>query len=89
MTWVTKTSMPQIGVVCRLQTMVISRGTVQGRPQRVEVTGGITSEKNRLGAQVLDRETTGIKFNRDIIVARESPNRNQIFDQMRRNEDVV
>ena len=34
------------------------------RPKRVEVAGAITAEEHRLGLQVLNRETEGIKFNR-------------------------
>lgn len=39
--------------------------------ERVKVAGGITSEKNRPGGQILDRKAIRVKFNRDRIITSE------------------
>ena len=35
---------------------------VAWRRQRIEVAGGVTSEKHRLGGQILNRKAIGVKF---------------------------
>ena len=36
-----------------------------GRSEGVQIAGGVTSEKHRLGCEILDRETIWVKFSRD------------------------
>jgi hypothetical protein len=59
------------------------------RSQRVEVAGGVTTEKNRSRAKILDGETKGVKLNRNGIITSKGAYRNQIFYQIRRNKDIV
>jgi hypothetical protein len=42
---------------------------------RVEVAGAVTSEKNRLGVKILQRNTKRIKFHRKRIISGEASNR--------------
>jgi hypothetical protein len=45
------------------------------RAEWVEVAGGVTAEKNRFRAKILDGKTKRVQFNRDGIIASESTNR--------------
>jgi hypothetical protein len=50
------------------------------RPERVERAGTVTAEHLHPGRKSLDRETMGIKFDRDIVIPSESTKRDQVLD---------
>jgi hypothetical protein len=55
----------------------------------VEVAGGVTVEKNRFRAKILDGETKGVKLNITGIITSKGTYRNQIFVQIRGSKDIV
>jgi hypothetical protein len=54
-------------------------------PEGVEVTRTIAPDDLALGAEVLHRETKGIKLDRNKIISGEFANRKKIFDEVRCN----
>jgi len=64
----TKARMPERAIVqCKESSRRARRGAGV-MAKWVEFAGRITSEQSRPGAEILDREATWIKFNRDGIV---------------------
>jgi hypothetical protein len=60
-----------------------------GRANGVEIAGAVTSVEEHPGTTILDRKTKGVKFHSHGIITTESLNRNKIFNQVRRNKDVM
>jgi hypothetical protein len=58
---------------------------VRRPPEGVEIIGTIASNNLVLGAEVLHRETKGIKLDRNKIISGEFVNRKKIFDEVRCN----
>ena len=56
---------------------------------RVQVASGVTSEDHLPGEPILDRKTKVVKLNINRIIATESFNRNEIFDERGGNEDMA
>ena len=57
--------------------------------KRVQRPGAIAPGDHSLGLQILHRTTSGVKFNRTVIVGSELAHRNKILDKTRRNKDVI
>ena len=55
---------------------------------RIELVGAVTSVEHHPRASVLNRKTTFIKFNSNRIFTCKRTNRNKIFNNFRRNENI-
>jgi predicted phosphodiesterase len=56
---------------------------IGGGAQWIQLTGGVTLEKNRPYSEILDRKTEWVKGNRDKFIMSESTNEYEILDQVR------
>lgn len=52
-----------------------------GKTEWIEIAIALTSENLRFGRKILDRKTTRVKFNGNIIITSKTANRNQIFNK--------
>lgn len=59
------------------------------RPQGVEVAGAITTEECHSRLKILYGKTMRVKFNRDVIITSELTNGHKIFNNGRRNKNIV
>ena len=91
MTRVTKTTMPQRGG--RSSYKSVRRGKLQ----RVQGAGAIAPEDHLLRRQILHRSTSGVKFNRaivirgelEIVIRGELAYGNKVINKSRRNKDII
>ena len=65
------------------------QGLVRCKPERVEVAGAPAAGLHCLSVRILDGETIGVKFNRDIVITSEFSDREKVFDQGRANENIM
>ncbi|GJY93291.1 hypothetical protein Tco_0509073 [Tanacetum coccineum] len=81
--WDDQTLMPRL--------LTDKKCTWNGRRSRdkIEVPGAVTSEEYPTRHEVLNRETKRVKFNSTIIIANKLTNINQVFDNMRCDEDII
>jgi hypothetical protein len=85
-TWVSKSSMPQLSRVRRQEVVV---AIICGAMQVVEITGWITLEQSYPRSEILYGKAKRVKSARNPIITSKSSNRNQVFNQMRGNENIV
>lgn len=57
--------------------------------QRIEVARAVTAEYHRLGVEILDRETTRVKFDSNWIILSESSYRDKILDEGGGNKNIL
>jgi hypothetical protein len=55
----------------------------------VERTGAIASKHHGPGEKILHRETIRVKLNGTMVIDSELPNRNQIFNNVRNNKNII
>jgi hypothetical protein len=55
----------------------------------VEWTGAIASKHHGPGEKILHRETIRVKLNGTMVIDSELPNRNQIFNNVRNNKNII
>ena len=76
--------MPQVRW-CRAGDKGVSDGQLQG----VERTGAIAPDDHPLRLQVLRRTTSGVKFNRAIVIGGKLAHRDKILNKSRRNKNII
>jgi hypothetical protein len=57
--------------------------------QRVQGSRAVTSDELAPCGKILNRATKRVKFHRTVIVSGETTDRNKVFNEIRRNKDVV
>jgi hypothetical protein len=60
-----------------------------GRTNRVQIAGAVTSVEEHPSTTILDRKTKGVKFHSHRIITTERLNGNKIFNQVRRNKNII
>jgi len=83
MTGVTKAAMPQSRRRCGSESKRL------GKLQWIQRTGAIAPDEHPLRRQILHRATSGVKFNRAIIIGSELANGNKILNKSRRNKNII
>ena len=62
---------------------------VPGELQSIQWTGAIAPNEHPLRCQILHRVTSGVKFNRAIVIGSELVNGNKILNKSRGNKDII
>ena len=62
----------------------------QRQGQGVEIAGALTAKYNLLVAKILDgKKTKWVKFNRNMVITGEFADRHKVFNQRRRNVNIM
>jgi hypothetical protein len=64
-------------------------GMVESLAHRIQWSGTIASKNHGPGEKILHRKTIRVKLDRTGIIDSELPNRNQIFDNVRDDKNIV
>jgi len=65
------------------------QGLVRCKPERVEVAGAPTAGLHCLSVRILDGETIGVEFNRDIVITSQLFDGNEILNERGSNKNIV
>jgi hypothetical protein len=59
-----------------------------GRPNRVQIAGAVTAVEKHPSTTILNRKTRSVKFHRNIVITSKRTNRNEVVNELRRNNDI-